>query len=215
MYKVAGSLLRLRDQLDTGASTRAKASDGTIGNAEHAARDSDHNPWWVYGGVPYVTAMDITHDPVHLDCGHLANVLWASRDPRIKYVIWNGRITAGAAGPDPWISRVYRGTNQHTHHLHLSVMPNPDSLSQRDWNLTGLFTEDDVKADEVWGFPVHDLYTEGPEDTMPAGVAVEWAAANSGHAKDMAEAALRTSQRCEEKLDKVLALLGGEGNKTL
>lgn len=217
MYKVAGSLLRLRDQLDTGASTRAKASDGTIGNAAHAARDSDHNPWWVYGGVPYVTAMDITHDPVHLDCQMLEHTLWAGRDPRIKYVIWNRQIMSGNAGPYPWQSRPYNGANPHTHHLHISVMPNPGSLLQADWNLFDLFpvVEDDVKADEVWGFPVHDLYTDEPGDTLPVGVAVEWAAANAGHAKDMAEAALKTSQRCEEKLDRLLALVGGEGIKTL
>lgn len=216
-YKVAGSLLRLRDQLDTGASTRSKASDGTIGNAEHAARDSDHNPWWVYGGVPYVTAMDITHDPAGgLDCQDLEWALWAGRDPRIKYVIWNKQIMAGTAGPEPWQSRPYHGADPHTNHLHLSVMPNAGSLLQADWNLFDLFPmEDDVKADEVWGFPVHDLYTTAPTDTLTAGVAVEWAAANAGHAKDMAEAALKTSQRCEEKLDQVLAMLGGQGNKTL
>lgn len=218
MYKIAGSLLRLRDQLDTGASTRAKASDGTIGNAAHQAKGkgSDHNPWWVYGGVPYVTGMDITHDPAGgMDCEKLEDALWASKDPRIKYIIFRWHIMSGAAGPYPWMLRPYTGPNPHDKHLHISVMPNPDSLTQRDWNLTGLFTEDDVRADEVWGFPVHDLYTDKPDDTMPVGVAVEWAAAHAGHAKDMAEAALRTSQRCEEKLDKVLALLGGEGNKTL
>lgn len=210
MYKIVGSLLRLRDQLDTGAPTRSKASDGTIGNAEHQAKGkgSDHNPWWVYSGVPYVTAMDITHDRAKLGCNDLENALFLGRDPRIKYVIWDGFIMAGDAGPQPWQSRKYNGPNQHTKHMHISVMPNPGSLLQTDWNLNRLFTEeDDVKADEVWGFPVHDLYTEKPDDTMPAGVAIEWAAANAGHAKDMAQAALQTSQRIEAKVDLLIAKL--------
>lgn len=205
-WKLAGSLIRLRDQLDVGAPRRSTASDGTIGDARHQAeKTSDHNPWWIYGGTPYVTAIDITHDPAGgLDTIDLADALWASRDPRIKYVISFGHIMSGQAGPAPWALRTYSGPDMHTNHLHLSVMPDAGSLIQSDWNLYGLFKEEDVKPDEVWGFPVHDLYTEAPTDTLTAGVAVEWAAAHAGRAADAAEAALRTAQRCEDLLIKLV-----------
>lgn len=206
-WKLAGSLITLRDQLNVGAPRRSTASDGTIGDARHQAeKTSDHNPWWIYGGTPYVTALDVTHDPAGgLDCFDLADALWASRDPRIKYVISFGHIMSGASGAAPWSLRKYEGTDPHTNHLHLSVMPNAGSLLQSGWNLYGLFKEEDVKPDEVWGFPVHDLYTAQPDDTLTAGVAVEWAAAHAGRAADSADAALRTAQRIEEKLDAWIA----------
>ncbi len=199
-WKLAGGLIRLREQLNAGSPARSIASDGTIGNAEHAARESDHNPWWVYGGVPYVTAIDITHDPARLNCDRLETALARGGDPRIKYLIWDHHIIAGDAGPSPWVWREYRGADPHTGHLHLSVMPKPSSLLQADWNLTGLFTEDDVRADEVWGFPVHDLYTPGESDTMTAGVALEWATRHAALANESAQAALSTVQRVEAQV---------------
>jgi hypothetical protein len=68
--------------------------------------------------------MDITHDPPGgCDAGALANALLASRDPRIKYVIFSRRIASsqqqGAAAPFTW--RPYGGSNPHTHHVHISV----------------------------------------------------------------------------------------------
>ena len=62
-WRVAQSLIRLRDQINLAAPTRSKASDGTIGDAAHATRDSDHNPWVKEGALGIVTAMDITHAP--------------------------------------------------------------------------------------------------------------------------------------------------------
>jgi hypothetical protein len=75
-------------------------------------------------GVGVVTAMDITHDPTGgCDAGALADALLASRDPRIKYVIFNRRIAShqpkGAAAPFQW--RPYGGSNPHTQHVHISV----------------------------------------------------------------------------------------------
>lgn len=123
-WRVAKALLALREQVNAMAPNRRKKSDGTIGDAAHASRASDHNPWVRDAGVGVVTAMDITHDPDGgCDAGALADALLASRDPRIKYVIFNRRIAShlqkGAAAPFQW--RPYGGSNPHTKHVHISV----------------------------------------------------------------------------------------------
>lgn len=123
-WRVARSLDHLLAQLNDAAPDRSRASDGSIGDAAHASRNSDHNPWVVYGGLGVVTARDFTHDPADgLDCEDLYQALVSSRDPRIKYIIWNRTITSGATGSAPWTRRSYAGSNPHDKHLHLSVQP--------------------------------------------------------------------------------------------
>src|SRR6185295_11246983 len=125
-WRVAKSLLKLRRQVDAKAPRRSKASDGTIGDAAHASRASDHNPWVRDGAMGVVTAMDITHDPANgCDANVLAEAILASQDVRVKYVIWNRRIASSyeVNGVAPWIWRPYGGTNPHTKHMHLSVLP--------------------------------------------------------------------------------------------
>ena len=127
-WHVAGSLQTLLDQLNRIAPRRSKVSDGSIGDAAHASRNSDHNPW--YNST--VTARDFTHDPGGgLDCHKLADALVSNRDSRIKYIIWNRRIWQGG-----WKS--YGGSNPHTKHLHLSVVANSSCESRNAWNLSGL-----------------------------------------------------------------------------
>jgi peptidoglycan hydrolase-like protein with peptidoglycan-binding domain len=135
-WTVAAALDVLLAQLNARAPGRSRASDGAIGDDAHASRASDHNPWVQVDGQNLVTARDFTHDPAGgLDCALLAEVLVASRDPRIKYLIWSGRILSGAAGPDPWVWRAYHGKNQHTHHLHLSVVADARCQDRRQWQL--------------------------------------------------------------------------------
>jgi len=124
-WRVAKSLLRLREQVNARAPNRNKLSDGTIGDANHASRSSDHNPWVPDGtnkGV--VTAMDVTHDPAGgFDANAFAESLRNAKDTRVKYIIWNGQIAnssaVGAAKPFAW--RPYTGKNKHDHHIHISV----------------------------------------------------------------------------------------------
>jgi hypothetical protein len=125
-WRVARSLDTLLKHINEWAPRRSKSSDGAIGDAAHASRSSDHNPWIVDSGVGVVTARDFTHDPAHgCDCNELSDLLRASRDPRIKYMIWNRRICASEAkgGQPPWAWRPYTGANPHDHHIHVSVMP--------------------------------------------------------------------------------------------
>src|SRR3954471_10134778 len=81
-WRVAKSLLKLRDQVNAKWPNRRKYDDGTIGDTSHQNRNSDHNPW-VDEGV--VTAMDITHDPASgCDSYVLADTIRKSQDPRVK-----------------------------------------------------------------------------------------------------------------------------------
>src|SRR5215470_17886646 len=99
-WRVARSLLTLRDQVNRMAPDRDKSSDGTIGDERHQTTKSEHNP--DANGV--VRAMDITHDPAHgVDARKLAEALVASRDTRILYLISNGQIVSSVV--KPWIWR--------------------------------------------------------------------------------------------------------------
>lgn len=123
-WRLASALDKLRAQVNDRFPSRSKNSDGSIGDAAHASRASDHNPWIMDGGLGVVSAIDITHDPKSgCDSYALAEALRIARDPRIKYVISNRRIFAGPDGPQPWAWRKYTGTNPHDHHVHVSVRP--------------------------------------------------------------------------------------------
>jgi hypothetical protein len=115
-WRLAGSLVTLRAQINSRWPRRDRSSDGSIGDEAHAARQSDHNP--NRRGV--VCAIDITHDPVNGPSGGwLAEALRGARDPRIAYVIWNRQIFSSSIKPWQW--RPYTGSNPHTKHVHISV----------------------------------------------------------------------------------------------
>lgn len=137
-WRVAQSLLTLRDEINAKWPSRSKDSDGTIGDANHASRSSDHNPWIADPPGPHVvSAMDITHDPSGgCDSYALAQWLLDHRDPRIKYVISYRRIASGAGGSSPWIWRKYTGINPHDHHVHISVKDSkPLFDSTKPWGI--------------------------------------------------------------------------------
>jgi hypothetical protein len=120
MPRLARGLATLRDQINAKYPNRSKLSDGWIGDAAHAARPSDHNP----NGAGVVTALDITHDPDNgPDTWKLAEWLRINKDPRIKYVISNGRIFSSVVSPWQW--RPYTGANKHAHHVHVSLASDP------------------------------------------------------------------------------------------
>ena len=63
-WRVADSLGVLLKQINQLAPGRSKVSDGSIGDAAHQSRESDHNPWVLDPPGPnVVTARDFTHDP--------------------------------------------------------------------------------------------------------------------------------------------------------
>jgi hypothetical protein len=98
---------------------RSTASDGTIGDASHASRTSDHNP----DSRGVVHAADLTHDPAHgCDAHAQADAIRIRaqnhQEPRAKYIISSRRI----ASPETnWEWTYYDGSNPHDHHAHFSV----------------------------------------------------------------------------------------------
>ena len=125
-WRVAACLKQLKQQVDANAPGRRRQSDGTIGDPAHQSRKSDHNPWVEDQGMGVVTAMDITHDPEGgCDANKLAEAICSSRDPRVKYLIWNRQIASyrEIGGAPAWAWRPYNGSNPHTKHVHISVRP--------------------------------------------------------------------------------------------
>jgi hypothetical protein len=134
-WRVAYSLMTILAQVDEAAPNRSKAADGTIGDAAHSSRTSDHNP--DANGV--VRARDITHDPANgADMHALTEALRLSRDPRIKYVIWNARMFSSYATSTfpAWAWRPYSGSNLHLKHAHLSVVADIRADDTSDWTIT-------------------------------------------------------------------------------
>ena len=89
---------------------RKKASDGLLPSAAHMKQNpsSDHNTGF---------AVDLTHDPVTgFDGAEVFKRL--TFDKRVKYLIFMGKIWT----PDKGVQK-YNGSNQHNHHVHISIKP--------------------------------------------------------------------------------------------
>lgn len=115
-WMLAPSLTAMEAQADLLAPRRRRSSDGSIGDAAHAARKSDHNPD-EEGPVDIVDALDISHDPAGgMDIHARARTIAARRDARIDYIISNNMIWSHDKGWKP-----YTGSNPHTLHAHFSV----------------------------------------------------------------------------------------------
>lgn len=114
-WELAPSLARCREEANRLAPHRSKASDGTIGDAAHSARTSDHN----VGARDRVHALDLTNDPTHgFDAHARVEALRVAQDRRVKYVISNKRIASFDKG---WAWRPYTGANPHDKHAHISI----------------------------------------------------------------------------------------------
>ena len=125
-WYVARSLDTLLDEINASAPGRNKASDGSIGDADHSSRESDHNPCDDHNAV---CARDFTHDPgagfdSHAFAYWLVARCSAGIENRCKYVISNYQI---ASASQAWVWRPYDGSNPHSHHVHVSVA-HPQSL---------------------------------------------------------------------------------------
>lgn len=118
-WSLAPSLAALRAEVDALWPDRSKASDGTIGDAAHAASKSEHNPVGSPGGPQFGTpgsvhAIDLTREG--LDVERLLRAVVG--DPRVWYVIHAGKIWSKTHG---WAEQPYTGSNPHTTHVHVSL----------------------------------------------------------------------------------------------
>lgn len=159
-YRLAKSLVVLRDQVNAKWPNRSKASDGWIGDASHAARKSDHNP----NSAGVVCAIDITNDPAHgADASKLAEAIRTSGDPRLGYVISNGRIANPSIEGGAW--RPYTGPNPHNKHCHISVKQSAALWDDaRPWKIDGTVIAPPVNAPAVVPqSPLLKRGSKGPE----------------------------------------------------
>lgn len=130
--------LSLLDEVNRRWPNRSKVSDGTVGDASHATRSSDHNPWFVLAGQGIVRARDITAKGIDAPalCEHLRR-LGAAGDNRLTdggYLIFNRCITK----PDFSGWKTYTGSNPHTSHMHVSFSQLPAGFDAvRPWGITG------------------------------------------------------------------------------
>lgn len=150
-WRLAKSIKTLLDQVNSENPHRRKDSDGGIGDAAHASRSSDHNPYIVVKGQGVVRAYDFTHAPeTGFDAYAFAEMLLKNKDPRVRYIISNRKIASGKSGPDAWKWRQYSGKNPHNHHTHVSVTEDEAEFDNpKSWNLGGLVDESAAQAPEA------------------------------------------------------------------
>ncbi len=130
---LAPSLDALRDEVDARWPNRSTVSDGTIGDAAHSARVSQHNPNDdPNDAVPdgAVTAIDITSTNATLRDAVLEAAIG---DDRVWYVINRGHIWSRTHG---WAKQDYDGSNPHNGHIHISLRQTGSAVKDRSsWGI--------------------------------------------------------------------------------
>jgi Putative peptidoglycan binding domain len=126
--RLAHSLAQLRREIDALAPNRSKKSDGWIGDADHRARPSRHNP----NREGVVCALDITDDPrggcpIHV----IAEQIRSRPHPNLAYIISNGRVARRTSGFS-W--EPYTGSNKHNLHVHFAVGVGPDGDARQPYD---------------------------------------------------------------------------------
>lgn len=161
-WHLAPALSRLRDEVNAKWPNRSKASDGTIGDAAHSSRTSDHNP----NSRRSVNAIDITAKGIDTD----TLIAAAKRHPSVRYIIFNRRIMNRDIGN--FRSRPYNGSNPHTQHVHISLYQSPAAERRtQSWGLGKPSASKPPKPATSSGkapkFPLPAGHWYGPESANP------------------------------------------------
>lgn len=158
-YRLAHSLIVVRDEVNARFPNRDRSSDGWISDAAHAARGSasDHNPWVIdHNGIGVVRAYDFDSGPSgNTDIGVILaaqfTALGRAGHPPLNdhgaYVIWDHTIWTYATG---WRAQRYTGIDPHVSHVHVSV-----ALSENIYD-----------SPVPWGVSAGN-YSEGTDDMTP------------------------------------------------
>lgn len=134
-WVVSDAIKTLADQVEAAWPDR-HPTDGTVGSRGHDRGNprSDHRPsrQAPFGIVRAVDIGETVEDRGEL----LAEQIRQSRDPRVRYVIHEGRLFSSynhRNGP-PYVWRRYSGTNPHLNHVHVSVLRRGDT-DGRPWRI--------------------------------------------------------------------------------
>ena len=170
-WHLAPALARLRDEVNAKWPNRSKASDGTIGDAAHSSRTSDHNP----NSRGSVNAMDITKSGIDTD----VLIAAAKKHPSVRYIIHNRRIMNRDIGN--FRSRPYSGSNPHTQHVHISLYQRRSAEDDtRSWGLGKPSSSTPAKpkpskpGTKAPTFPLDDGHWYGPESSNPKNHSGYW-----------------------------------------
>ena len=167
-WHLAPALDQLRAEVNALWPNRSKASDGTIGDASHSSRTSDHNP----NARRSVNAIDITAKGI--DTAKLINA--AKAHPSVRYIIHNRRIMNRDIGN--FKARPYNGSNPHVAHVHISLYQSATAENRRQsWGLSsakGGGTTGSTYTEVKGATPLVKLYHKGePVKRIQAAVGVK------------------------------------------
>lgn len=134
-WRVAHSLRTFGDQIMAlRGHTNSYTVDGTLGDADHSNRVSDHNP--DPNGI--VRALDFYEwEPGRVD--EVFERIQLAKDPRTKYVIHADRMFSSypTSTYPAWTWRPYNGINGHENHGHLSVVADSRADQTHPWPMPG------------------------------------------------------------------------------
>jgi hypothetical protein len=123
--RLSNAAEQLRSEINTKYPNRDKRSDGWIGDTAHNARKSDHNP----DKNGWVRAIDIDSDLVKGSSkeswllAEQIKTIALKGDKRLSYIIHQHRIASPLKN---WAWRVYKGSNPHVSHIHISFTKSGD-----------------------------------------------------------------------------------------
>jgi hypothetical protein len=161
-WQLVPAAVTLREQIDKRWPNRDKGSDGSIGDAVHAARPSDHNP----DADGWVHAIDVDKDGIDAQAlaDQLVALARAGKDGgRLKNIVWNDRVASGTYPDTFW---TWRGSGYgHRDHIHISFT----SAAQRDSSPFPVPVLTDRRRVRVTRFPSTGAYSGKSEHTIRVG----------------------------------------------
>lgn len=146
-WYLAPSLAQLRTEINAAWPDRDHASDGSIGDADHSATVSDHNP----NSRGSVDAIDVDEDGVSFAAIFAA----VKRHPSARYVIYERRLYHRLRG---WKPEAYSGKNPHDHHFHISI--DQTKAAEQDRLSWGVANDTTTRSTTMIGLQKGD---KGPE----------------------------------------------------